>query len=220
MPQTHPHHTDPDGDQQRPRVALLLVSPHRPSPAGDEPDWYGIDPPRLAWLISRYTRAEDLILDLDRHPAVRQAAAYLHRRTAIVDPDTSAPERIHEAALVLAGPAHLDLGNLPRLAEAMRGWHRLLRPGGFLLTVLPPAATEGRRTSRRTAVITAAGAAGLRYHQHLPVVLVPLPDDEARTQAASAASIAPALLNGRHLPVHLGVLAFAASTLDEEHPHA
>jgi hypothetical protein len=218
MPQTHPHHTGPA--RQRPRVALLLVAPHRRSPDGDEPDWNGIDSPRLAWLIGHYTQAGDLILDLDRHPVVRQGAAYLHRRAATVDLNAFAPERLHEAALVLAGPAHLDLGNLPGLAEMMRGWHRLLRPGGFLLTVLPPAGTETRRTARRTTVITAARAAGLRYHQHLPVVLVPLPEAEPRTKANSPASIAPALLDGRHLPVHLDVLAFAASTLDEEHPHA
>jgi SAM-dependent methyltransferase len=217
MPQAHPHHTA--SDLHRPRVALLLVSPHQRL-AVDESNWNGVDSPRLAWLIGHYTRVGDLILDLDRHPSVRQAAVYLHRRAATADPDTSVPERIHEAALVLAGPAHLDLGNLPRLVEALRGWHRLLRPGGFLLTVLPPAGAEGRRTSRRTTVITAARAAGLRYHQHLPVVLVPLPDDEPRTRANSAASIAPALLDGRHLPVHLDVLTFAASTLDEEHPHA
>lgn len=217
MPQPHPQHTDPD--LQRPRVALLVVSPYQRL-AGDEPDWNGVDSPRLAWLIGHYTRVGDLILDLDRHPSVRQAAAYLHRRTCTADPDTSVPERIHPAALVLAGPAHLDLGSLPGLAETMRGWHRLLRPGGFLLTVLPLAGGEAHRTSHRTTVITAARAAGLRYHQHLPVVLVPLPEDEPRTRANSAASIAPALLDRRHLPVHLDVLTFAASTLDEEHRYA
>jgi hypothetical protein len=219
MPQTHPHHTDPAAD--RPRVALLLVTSH--PQADDEPGWYGIAAPRLAWLIGHYTRAGDVVLDRDNHPAVARAAEYLNRRTATFVPGRDDPPSrtlVHEAKLVLAGLSRPELESVPGLAEAMRSWHQLLRPGGFLLTGLPPAGTEPRRTSVRTTVIRAARAAGLRYHQHLPVVLVPLPDDEPRTSAASAAPIAPALLDGRHLPVHLDVLVFAASTLDEETTHA
>jgi len=102
------------------------------------------------------------------------------------------------------------------MTEAMHRWHRLLRPGGFMLTVVPATGPEPGRISHRSLVITAARAAGLRYHQHLPVLLVPLPTAEPRTDASRAAGTRPALLDGRHLPIHLDVLAFAATTTDQE----
>ena len=130
MPQT-PQHT-PDPSPGRPRVGLFLVPAHqRRAPLSGADAWHGLDPHRLAWLIRHYTRAGDVVLDLDAHPSV-------------------------------------------------------------------------------------ARAAGLRYHQHLPVLLVPLPDTEPRTDPATAATTRPALLDGQHARVHLDVLAFGSTTTNPE----
>jgi hypothetical protein len=204
----------------------------------DPAAWHGIDAPRLAWLIEHYTRAGDVVLDVGNHPSVAHVAHYLHRHpaTLVTEGDqhwvqltdvlvraahaakpSSLPVSLLLAGLTGPGRERLDL---PAMTETMHQWHRLLRPGGFLLTALTPRGTEPRRVSQRSTVITAARATGLRYHQHLPVLLVPLPDTEPRTDAASAATIPAVLLDGRHLPVHLDVLAFAASTIDQESTHA
>jgi hypothetical protein len=233
MPQTPQHASDPS--PERPRVGLFLVpAPQRRAPLANADAWHGIDPHRLAWLIRHYTRAGDVVLDLDAHPTVTRTARYLHRHTAVLITDGAAsrvrltdirarPARIRRltdsgVTLLLAGlprPSG-DRLDLHTLTEAMQQWHRLLRPGGFVLTVLPTRSPEPGRTSRRSTVITAARAAGLRYHQHLPVLLVPLPDTEPRTDPATATSTRPALLNGRHAPAHLDVLAFGSTITHQE----
>jgi len=237
MPQTHPH--SPEPSPERLRVGLFLVPPHRRRvPLADEAAWYGLDPQRLAWLIRHYTRAGDVVLDLDAHPTVALAAQHLRRHPAVLltDSDTTRvqlpgirarPTHVRSrsdtrASLLLAGlprPGDDHL-NLHTMTESMHQWHRLLHPGGFLLTALPAAGPQPGRISRRSLVITAARAAGLRYHQHLPVLLVPLPTAEPRTDASRAAATRPALLDGQHLPIHLDVLAFAATTTDQEATHA
>lgn len=231
MPQTYPHLPDPSSE--RPRVGLFLVPVHRrAAPLADAAAWYGLDPQRLAWLIRHYSQDGDVVLDLDNHPTVASAARFLHRHPAAITTDgehtqvrvtDDRPARARRLAedgiaLLMAGlprPGGDRLG-LHATTEAMHQWHRLLRPGGFILTALPAAGTQPGRVSRRSTVITAARAAGLRYHQHLPVLLVPLPAVEPRTDAATAASIRPALLDGRHLPVHMDVLAFTSHTTDPE----
>lgn len=233
MPQTHPH--TPEPDPERPRVGLFLVPPHRQHTSlADEAAWYGIDPQRLAWLIRQYTRTGDVVLDLDAHPTVALATQHLHRHPAILltEGDSTRiqlpgirarPTHIRSrsdtrASLLLAGlprPGN-DRLHLHAMTEAMHQWHRLLHPGGFLLTALPAADPQPGQISHRSLIITSARAAGLRYHQHLPVLLVPLPTAEPRTDTVHAAGTPPALLDGRHLPIHLDILAFAATTTDQE----
>ncbi|MEV8515915.1 hypothetical protein [Dactylosporangium sp. NPDC051484] len=229
-----PQHT-PDPSPERPRVGLFLVPAHRRrAPLADADAWHGLDPHRLAWLIRHYTRAGDVVLDLDAHPAVARAARYLHRYPAVLVPD-GATSRVRLTG-IRARPAHIRrltdsgvsllLAGLPRpgadrislraMTDAMSQWRRLLHPGGFLLAVLPARTPEPGRISQRSAVVTAARAAGLRYHQHIPVLAVPLPDAEPRTDAATAASTRPALLDGRHVPIHIDVLAFGSTTTDQE----
>ena len=228
MPQTYPHIPDPRSE--RPRVGLFLVPAHRrTAPLVDAAAWYGLDPQRLAWLIRHYTHDGDVVLDLDNHRSVADAARYLHRHpatittdgdhTRVTDDQPSHARRRAEpgVALLLAGlprPGNNRLG-LHAVTEAMHQWHRLFRPGGFILTALPAGSAPGR-VSRRSTVITAAQAAGLRYHQHLPVLLVPLPAHDPRTEPGTAANTRPALLNGRHVPTHMDVLAFTATTIDPE----
>ncbi|RQX07068.1 hypothetical protein [Micromonospora inaquosa] len=225
MPQTNPHLPE------RPPVGLFLVpAHHRDTPLIDPSAWHGIDPQRLAWLIRHYTRDGDVVADLDNHPTVARAARYLHRHPATITTDGDrirvADDRTARArclaedgvALLLAGLSRPDghrLG-LHDTAEAMHLWHRLLRPGGFVLVALPARAPEPGRISRRSTIISAARIAGLRYHQHIPVIVVPLPVHDPRTDSAAAASTPPALLNGRHLHTHMDVLAFTATTLDQE----
>ncbi|WP_433615307.1 hypothetical protein ACQP2P_11185 [Dactylosporangium sp. CA-139114] len=233
MPQTDLHTADPS--PERPRVGLFLVPAHlRRAPLADAASWHGLDPHRVAWLIRHYTRAGDVVLDLDAHPSVARAARYLHRHPAIVvaDGDThrvrltgvrARPTRVRRlteagVSLLLAGlpqPGGDRLG-LHALTEATHQWRRLVRPGGFVLTVLAPAPPQPGRVSRRSTVIAAARAAGLRYHQHLPALLVPLPATEPRTDPATAADTRPALLDGRHALIHLDVLAFRSTTTDQE----
>ncbi|MER7273528.1 hypothetical protein ABT369_03630 [Dactylosporangium sp. NPDC000244] len=237
MPQT-PQHT-PDPSPERPRVGLFLIPTHRRRvPLVDADAWHGLDPHRLAWLIRHYTRPGDVVLDLDMHPTVARATCYLHRYPAILVPDGDAtrvrltgvrarPERIRRltdrgVSLLLAGlprPGGDRLG-LRALTDAMDQWRRLLRPDGFLLTRLPAQSPQPGQVSARSLVITAARAAGLRYHQHLPVLLVPLPETEPRTDPATAAGTRPALLDGRHIPVHLDLLAFGSTTTDQEAANA
>ncbi|MBQ1018015.1 hypothetical protein KBX71_09080 [Micromonospora sp. D93] len=229
MPQTHSHHPEPH--TERPPVGLFLVPAHRrDTPLVDSAAWHGIDPQRLAWLIRHYTRDGDLVADLDNCPTVANAARYLHRhpatittvgdQTGVTDDRPARARCLAEdaVALLLAGlprPGGDDLG-VHDIAEAMHLWHRLLRPGGFVLVALPARAPEPGRISRRSTVISAARIAGLRYHQHIPVLVVPLPAHDPRADAAAAASTPPALLNGRHLHTHMDVLAFTATTLDQE----
>ncbi|GAA3346615.1 hypothetical protein GCM10020358_58280 [Amorphoplanes nipponensis] len=229
MPQTHQHH--PQTTPQQSHVGLLLLPAHQlTTPPADPAAWHGIDPHRLARLIAHYTRAGDVVLDLDNHPGVAHAARYLHRHpaTLVTDGDhtdvratAQRPESGGLADVAERGVSLLltglprSVGGLHELAEVMRRWHRLLRPGGFVLIALAPTGAEPRPVPHRSTVVTAARAAGLRYHQHLPVLLVPLPAVEPRTDAATAAITRPALLGGRHVPVHLDVLAFAASSIDQ-----
>ncbi|WP_307961863.1 hypothetical protein [Salinispora arenicola] len=43
------------------------------------PDWHGLPPSHLAYLIRRYTHVGGAVLDLDAHPATIAATAYLRR---------------------------------------------------------------------------------------------------------------------------------------------
>lgn len=230
MPHIQPHHPEPD--PHRPHVALLLVPAHlRTAPAADPAAWHGIDTHRLCRLIAHYTRADDVVLDLDNHPSVANAARYLHCRPAtIVTEDGHTGVRAtarragsgdtmdvteHGVSLLLAGLPRSTNG-LHETTEAMRRWHRLLRPGGFALVALTPTDGERRPVTQRSTVVAAARAAGLRYHQHLPFPLVPLPAAEPRTDPATATDTPAALLGGRHASIHVNVLAFAASRIGQE----
>jgi hypothetical protein len=102
----------------------------------------------------------------------------------------------------------------------MRHWQELLRPGGFLLTVLTARGAKPGTSNHRTTVITAACAAGLLYHQHIPVALAPPPEDEPRVRPDGDLAIPAKLINGRHVSAHVDVLAFAGTATGEEHGHA
>jgi len=122
-----------------------------------------------------------------------------------------------------AGAGSLDLHALTR---AMSTWRRLVRPGGHLIAALaapnPQAGTQPDVFSRRSTVIAAARAAGLLYHQHIPVLLVPLPEHDPRTDPEPAGEPADGrrLLDGRHVPAVRELVVFAGTATAEEAPRA
>jgi hypothetical protein len=224
-------------------VGLFLAStPHRrrwPLARPGVPDWHGLSPADLAYLIRRYTRFGDVVLDLDEHPTVAAAARYLRRAPAKLvthggtsqvrllhpPPNADRPRRVVRrpgpgadlitVALPRAGAYSLDLHGTTR---AMTTWRDLLRPGGHLIAALTARDPESRAVSHRSTVIAAARAAGLIYHQHIPVLLVPLPDHDPRTDQERDGEPADGrrLLAGRHLPAYRDLVAFASTATGEE----
>jgi hypothetical protein len=224
----HPHPVDPGAGAQPPvPVGIFLAStPTTHSGTGRLPaGWYGLDARSFAHLIATYTRPRDVVVDLDGHPMVRQVARYLrcHPATLVAGPDPDSV-RIQPVDAVPAWRrvgrrgAGLLLACLPRpgcfdlagLRHAFVQWRGLLRDGGYVLTILSADRREADPAGHRTAVIAAARAAGLRYHQHLLVVRVALGEREPRAEADIAAAISPRLLDGRHVRAHTDLLVFAA----------
>ncbi|MFB9238717.1 hypothetical protein ACFFWC_24850, partial [Plantactinospora siamensis] len=76
--------------------------------------------------------------------------------------------------------------------------------------------------SHRATVIAAARAAGFFYHQHIPAVLVPLPEHEPRTapEHPDEANDGRHPLAGRHLPTFLDLLTFGTTATGEENARA
>ncbi|PSK65585.1 hypothetical protein B0E53_02486 [Micromonospora sp. MH33] len=205
------------------------------------PDWHGLPLSYLAYLIRRYTHVGDVVLDLDAHPAAVAATAYLDRVSArlitgrhglhvrLLPPS---PERWTRHAVRRSGPrVDLILAALPQgaqgltrdgIAAAMSTWRPLLRPGGFLLVGLTAAQPQSGEFSHRATVIAAARAAGFFYHQHIPAVLVPLPEHEPRTtpERPDEANDRRRLLDGRHLPTFRDLLAFGTTATGEENARA
>jgi hypothetical protein len=188
------------------------------------PDWYGIHPDHVAHLIARYTRDGDTVLDTDAHPSVAAAAEYLHRRPGIAVTHSDSPHvwpepldgrsaatARHGAGLVLATLPRLDVDSRDThaISHALHTWRALLRPGGFLVVLLtagPGTAAIGHRST----VIAAARTAGLLYHQHIPALLVQLPETEPRIEPTVA--LHRPLLAGQHVPAHRDLLVFASLT--------
>lgn len=229
-------------------VGLLLhpanqpcTRPHRrrsTPAASDLPDWNGLSSAALAYVIRRYTRFGDVVLALDGHRSVIAAARYLRRVPArlvtsrhgpwvrLVPPPAGRwPRRVVRrpgsganlilVALPRAGADSLDLHGMTR---AMTTWRRLLRPGGHLIAALTARGPEQGKVSHRSTVIAAGRAAGLVYHQHIPVLLVSLPAREPRTEPETPdeGDDGRRLLAGRHLPAFRDVLVFAGTATGEE----
>ena len=224
MPQTHSTDTRPT----RAPVGLFLHPTHtyRPTDSAGRalPDWYGVHPDHVAHLIARYTRDGDTVLDTDGHPTVAAAAEYLHRHPGIAVTDGEHPPVLpepldgrsaaiarHDAGLVLATLPRLDVDtrDVHDLSRALRTWQELLRRGGFLAVLLTAGPGNGVPAPRST-VIAAARTAGLLYHQHIPALLVCLPEAEPRTDARPADR--PPLLAGRHVRAHRDLVVFASIT--------
>lgn len=220
MPQTHPTDTRPT----RAPVGLFLHPTHtyRPTDAAGRalPDWYGVHPDHVANLIARYTHDGDTVLDTDGHPTVAAAAEYLHRHPGIAVTEGEHPpvwpkpfdgRSSADAGLVLATlpRLHIDTSDVHDLSRALRAWQELLRPGGFLAVLLTAGPGTAAPATRST-VIAAARTAGLLYHQHIPALLVRLPEADPRTEPRPADR--PPLLAGRHVRAHRDLVVFASIT--------
>ncbi len=221
MPHTAP--TPPGAPLTPVPVAVLLPPPdpaRRATPRrGQPPDWCGLTPRTACQMIATYTRARDVVIDLDRNATVNDAARRLERRPANLLTDRYGTSgRRPGPRLPLGGEAGAGLivARLPRpgaytldlhgLTASMRIWRAALRPGGYLLAALTVSDWGGNHAST---VITAARAAGLLYHQHLIALRVPLPEHEPRAEPDTAATTTPQLVDGRHAPTHTNLLVFA-----------
>jgi hypothetical protein len=232
-------------------IGLFLTSSHRPGhPAFGRPgvpDWHGLSPSQVAYLIRHYTRFGDVVLDLEEHPTIAAAARYLHRATAKLvthggnsrarlvppPPEQDRPRRVvcrpgpgANLVIVTLPRAGADRHDLHALTRVMSTWRRLLRPGGHLIAALasprPQPSPHSDVFSRRSTVITAARAAGLLYHQHIPVLLVALPEHDPRTDPEPAGEPADErrLYAGRHAPAFRDLVVFAGTATAEEAPRA
>lgn len=168
-------------------------------------------------MLTWYTAAGDLIVDLDHQPAVVAAAEWLDRRLTTGD---HAPDTGTGVARQLPTRARLVIATLPRPGanrlQTMTDWFgqarsRLLADDGYLLTIVTTGAAGGRFTDHATTVVAAARAAGLVYHQQLIDIPHPLlPEHEPRVEPTTAAAGPPTLHHGRHHPAHTEIHVFAA----------
>jgi hypothetical protein len=223
----------PPASQPRTRRHRRHTSPVAP----DLPDWNDLPSTTVAHLICHYTRLGDVVVDLDEHPTVIQAARHLRRAPARLVPSQHGPRvrlvpppagRWPRRIVHRPGPgADLIFATLPRpeahtldlhaMTTAMSAWRPLLRPGGFLLAALTTSTPQPDRIGHRSTVIAAARAAGLLYHQHIPYLLVPAPQHEPRTAPEPhEADDGRRLLAGRHVPAYRDLLAFAGTATGEE----
>jgi hypothetical protein len=195
-------------------VALLLPPPGSPPSRRRR----GLSRHAACQLLTWYTRAGDLVADLDQQPALTAAAGWLERRLTT---GGRALDTRPDDARRPAGRARLVIATLPRPGahrlHPITGWigqvrARLLAADGYLLTVVTPGSAGGRFVDHATTVVAAARAAGLAYHQHLIDVPHPLvPEHEPRAEPATPAAGPPQLPHGRHRPAHVEVYVFAAA---------
>jgi hypothetical protein len=169
-------------------------------------------------LLTWYTTAGDLVADLDQQPTLTTAAGWLERRLTTGERalDTGADDRRQPAER-----ARLVIATLPRPGahrlHPITGWigrvrARLLAADGYLLTVVTTGTAGGRFVDHATAIVAAARAAGLAYHQHLIDIPHPLlPEHEPRAEPATTAAGPPQLHYGRHVPAHTEIYVFAAA---------
>ncbi len=207
-------------------VGIFLPTPPRPAGSGatfaGHADWCGVQAREVARLIAVYSAPGDLVIDLDEHPTIAHAARYLDRQPAhlVTDGDRHRARPAPPARRMYSRPrASLVLARLPRagadsldlhgLTRAMHTWRTLLRPGGYLLTALTAHGPGHARISHRATVIAAARTAGLAWQQEFLVLRVPLPEYEPRAMPDTAGLTPAALVDGRHQPVHVKLLAFA-----------
>ncbi len=207
----------PTTTTERVPIGLFLPTQHRGDTAAS---WRRLSPSALAHLIHRYTAVGDTVLNLDGHPAITAASHYLHRTAATLVTDRDPGEAADAAARgSFAAKAAVALGTvaaagLADLTQTFARWRRLLRPGGHLaLALAGPPITEGG--SLRTTVVTAARAAGLAYHQHIPVVLVPLSERGEGPADIDRHVADERLCDRQHARTHRDLLIFATTTTME-----
>ncbi|MBX6356882.1 MAG: hypothetical protein IRZ05_13645, partial [Micromonosporaceae bacterium] len=225
--QTHP--TAPATGLVPVPVAVLLPTPGADgaeSAVRDLPHWHGVTARDAAGLITRLSTVGDLVVELGGHPTIIRAAEHLGRRPAalpgghlLAAPGRAEPTRRGRlAGLVLTALPRPDVvpGDLGGLSAVMQTWRAGLRPGGYLLTALTTAGCDQGGiedpATYRAGVIAAARTAGLTWQQEFLVLTAPPPEDEPRAMPGTPLDLPSALVDGKHLRVHVKVLAFRNNT--------
>jgi hypothetical protein len=161
-------------------------------------------------LVAAYTRAGEVVTDLDNDPHTTTAVAWLDRQPTTVDADhATRPRSGAVAKLVIAGLPRAGVHGL----AGTTGWMRhvrehLLAPGGYLLAIVTPTIRAGRYLDHATTVIAAAKAAGLIWQQHLLHIRTALPEPADTDTSGSV------LGAGRHQRVHDDLFTFASGGAD------
>src|SRR5512133_1975946 len=133
MPQNHP--TASATGLAPVLVAVLLPPPggqRADSAGGAVPDWHGVTAREAAGLITRLSAVGDLVIELDGHPTILQAAEYHDRRSAVAFTDgpglarpapvrTPPTGRSRLAGLIFAALPRpgVELGDLNAISAAM-----------------------------------------------------------------------------------------------------
>lgn len=207
-------------------VAVLLPPPSRAGTAASSsavPARRGrLSAHAAAQLVAVYTRAGELVADLDADPTLAAAAGWLDRpHRAITGHGWATGPR---GGALAPRRAQLLVAALPRPGAArlaaMVAWLRharvrLVTPGGYLLVVV--AATTRPRPGRgyadhATTVVAAARSAGWAWQQQLIDVTEPLPEHDPATEPAAVGAV-PRLPAGRHRVVHQELLVFTTAGL-------
>jgi hypothetical protein len=171
-----------------------------------------------AQVVAVYTRAGELVADLDADPILAAAARWLDRgHRAITGHGWAtgprgghlAPRRAQLLVAALPRPGATRLAAMAAWLRRARA--RLVAPGGYLLVTV--AATTRSRPGRgyadhATTVVAAARSAGWAWQQQLIDITEPLPDHDPATEAATAA-----LGRTRHRVVHQELLVFTTAGL-------
>ena len=225
MPQTHLT-ASATGLVPVPVAVLLptLAGQHAESAISELPSWHGVTARDAASLVHRLSAAGDLLIELDRHPTITAAAVYLDRRASavlsgvhVLGPSACgqpvSTRSSHQAGLIFAALPRPDMApdDLGGLSAAMRTWRAGLRPGGYLLTALTLSHLDQAGAEHpliyRASVIAAARTAGLTWQQEWLVLTASL-----AAVPGPPLDLPSALVDGRHLRVHVKLLAFRNDT--------
>jgi hypothetical protein len=219
----HPHLTAGQAGLDPVPVAVLLPPPGR---AGTTASSSAVPARRgrlsahaAAQVVTVYTRAGELVADLDANPTLAAAAHWLDRHHRAITGHgwatgprggQLAPRRAQLLVAALPRPGATRLAAMAAWLRHARA--RLVTPGGYLLVTV--AATTRSRPGRgyadhATTVVAAARSAGWAWQQQLIDITEPLPDHDPATEATATAALGRA----RHRVVHQELLVFTTAGL-------
>jgi hypothetical protein len=168
-------------------------------------------------VVAAYTRAGELVVDLDADPTLAAAAHWLDRgHRAITGHGWAtgprggrlAPRRAQLLVAALPRPGATRLAAIAAWLRHARA--RLVTPGGYLLVTIAANTRPGRGyADHATTVVAAARSAGWAWQQQLIDITEPLPEHDP----ATAADAGRRLPQGRHRVVHQELLVFTTAGL-------
>jgi hypothetical protein len=186
-------------------VAVLLPRLGETNPSVTDLDSAVWTPQNTALIAVTYTRAGDLIADLDGYPALKAAAESLGRRVITDLQDSAVKPTLVCARIPRPDRPDMDCADLTEWMHCVR---LALRPGGFLLATVSADSDNSTYIDRATTTITAARAAGLIYQQHLIAIHTPPSPQSHRDDATP--SPASHTHSRRQVRTHSDVFVFAS----------